>query len=368
MPTSEGLRSTPNDANSSSGSSRPRFRIGKGPNNDEGTDFTAKPSSIKFPRPRKGDPLRGESSGDGFPEPVARSAVVTSPSSSRPLVLAALSAVAFGAMAFAAKLASNGLSGAQVACLRFAFMLAPLAWPSVFRQAIVVQRIDLLLYRGFFGGVAVLFYFLAIAHTSVSLATLLNYSAPIWSVLFASRFLGERVDRRLLVPLIAASAGVLLVVRGQSPSGGALPHSLDLWTGVGLLSAILSGAAVTSLRAARRTESSWSIYSSFTLFGLLVTLPFAIVSWRPPNREQWLALVAVGLFSIVAQLLMTHVYRWLTNLQVGICSQLAIVVAMALGITFLDEPANRFSLVGSALAIAAILAVVAVQATPRATE
>ena len=284
----------------------------------------------------------------------------------RALLVASLAAVLFGAMAFSAKLAAARLSGSEVAFLRFAVMLVPLLWPPVLKKALAVRRFDLLAYRGLFGGLAVLCYFLAIEHTSVGLATLLNYLAPIWSVLFAARFLGERIERRFLAPLIVAAAGLVLVVRGQSPLS--VPASFGVWEGVGLVSAVFSGAAVASLRAARRSESSWSIYMSFTVCGLLVTLPFALATWQTPNRQEVWPLAAVGLTSIGAQLGMPHAYRWVTNLQMGVCSQLAVVIAMALGIAFLDEPATTLGLAGSTLTIGSILAVIAIQATPRAIE
>ncbi len=284
----------------------------------------------------------------------------------RALLLASLAAVGFGVMAFSAKIASARLSGSEVAFLRFGLMLTPLFWPPILKKALVVQRLDLLFYRGLFGGLAVLCYFLAIAHVSVGLATLLNFSAPIFSVLFAARFLGEKIDRRFLVPMIAAAVGMILVVRGQTAAH--VPLRFGTWEAVGLVSAIFSGAAVASLRAARRSESSWSIYTSFSLCGFLVTMPFALASWRTPNQRDLLALVAVGLASVGAQLGMTHAYRWVTNLQMGVCTQLAVVVAMALGIAFLDEPATPLGLAGSAVTIGSILAVVAIQATPRAVE
>src|SRR5436305_628001 len=115
----------------------------------------------------------------------------------------AASAVCFALMAFAAKLASARLSGVEVAFMRFAFMAVPVvAVPRLLRQALDFQRVDLLIYRGVFGGLAILLYFLAIAHVPVGIATLLNYVSPVFSVAFAALFLGARVDRRLLLSLL----------------------------------------------------------------------------------------------------------------------------------------------------------------------
>src|SRR4051812_10267592 len=142
----------------------------------------------------------------------------------------ALSAAFFGVMAFAAKLAARGLSGGEVAFFRFVFMtLFVLLVPSAPRKAVTFQRLDLLFYRGVFGGTAVLLYFLVIAHISVGIATLLNYSSPVFAVAFAAVFLGERGHPRLLLPAAAALAGLGLSAGGGGggvrlrPPGGPRP-------------------------------------------------------------------------------------------------------------------------------------------------
>ena len=116
------------------------------------------------------------------PAASARPAMAPDPARSPSLILLG-SSLSFAVMAFAAKLASQSLPGDQVAFLRFALMLAPfLVRPRLVREALTYQRLDLLAYRGVFGGVAVLLYFLAIEKIPVGMATLLNYSSPVWSV------------------------------------------------------------------------------------------------------------------------------------------------------------------------------------------
>lgn len=284
----------------------------------------------------------------------------------RPLLMMAASSVCFALMAFAAKLAAARLSGGEVAFWRFAFMLAPvLAVPRIGRKAVEFQRLDLLAYRGIFGGTAVLLYFLAIAHVPVGIATLLNYSSPIYSVLFAALFLGERVDRRLLLPLAAALLGLALTVTGDQAGS---PFRFGLWEMAGMASGVLSGAAVTAIRAARRTEGSWAVYGSFSLCGLLAAAPFALPGFRTPTLREWLLLAAVGGASVVAQLLMTWAYRWVTNLQAGVISQLTVVASMLLGVVFLDDRLTAVQVLGGALALGGVVGVVWTQSTPRAVE
>jgi drug/metabolite transporter (DMT)-like permease len=274
----------------------------------------------------------------------------------RALLLMFASAFFFGLMAFAAKRASESLSGPQVAMIRFAVGLIPVVAVSRHRRAAMqFNRIDLLLYRGFFGGIAVLLYFIAIEHASVGVATLLNYTAPIFSGMFSVLFIGEEISPKVLIPLPIALTGIVLVVHAHAAPGDLL--GFGRWELIGLGSGICSGVAVTAMRAARRGENSWSVYASFCSLGLLTTLPLAIISWKTPHGVQWLWLAATSLCAIAAQLLLTFTLRWVDAMTVGVISQLAVVVSMALGAVFLHDRITPMAAIGSMLTIAGVIGV-----------
>jgi drug/metabolite transporter (DMT)-like permease len=275
------------------------------------------------------------------------------------------SAMFFGAMAFAAKMASAQLSGSQVAMLRFATGLLPVFLVPHFRaRALTYQRVDLLLYRGLFGGAAVLCYFIAIEKISVGVATLLNYTSPLFSGLLSMVFLHERISAKVLIPMPVALAGVYLVVRANARPGDIL--GFGPWELVGATSAVLSGAAVTAMRAARQTgENSWAVYTSFCVLGTLLTAPLAIVTWRNPSVVEWGWLGATSLFAIAAQLLLTFSLRWVDAMTVGVISQLAVVVAMLLGVTLLGERILPMAVLGATLTIGGVVGVVAVTAATK---
>ena len=284
----------------------------------------------------------------------------------RAVLLMFASAVLFGAMAFAAKLSSAGLSGAQVAMIRFMTGLVPiLLIPRVFRKAITFQRLDLMIMRGLFGGTAVLLYFLAIEHINVGVATLLNYTSPVFAGLFSLLFLNERISPRVLVPMPVAFAGVFVVVHSYAKPGDVF--GFGAWELAALCSAFLSGAAVTTMRAARRSENSWAIYASFCLLGSIVTAPMGILRWQTPHGDAWFALAATSIFSIGAQLLLTFSLRWVDAMTVGVISQIAVVVSMVLGVTLLHESLPPLAILGSALTIAGVVGVVYVTSLAKRT-
>ena len=275
----------------------------------------------------------------------------------RALLILVASASFFGLMAFTAKLASAHVGGAQVATIRFAVGLVPiLLIPALRRQAFTFHRLDVLFYRGVLGGIAVLLYFLAIEHIPVGLATLLNYMSPIFAGLFAAAFIGEPIRGRVALPLAIALCGIYFVVRSHAAPGELV--GFGRWEAAALLSAVFSGSAVTFIRLARRTEGSWAIFGSLSLFGLLATAPFAAASWVRPNAREWFLLLAVGVISIVAQILMTHAYRWIETLVAGTVSQLGVVVSMILGAIFLSESLTPLSVFGTAMGILGVSLVI----------
>lgn len=276
------------------------------------------------------------------------------------------SAMLFGGMAFAAKMASARLSGAEVAMIRFATGLLPVIFvPRWRRSALTWQRLDLLAYRGFFGGLAVLCYFIAIEHINVGVATLLNYTAPLFSGLFSMYFLREHISPKVLIPTPVALAGVFLVVRAHAAPGELL--GFGRWELIGAASALFSGAAVTAMRAARRGENSWAVYTSFCLLGTLLTAPLAIATWKNPTADEWVSLAATSVFAIGAQLLLTFSLRWVDAMTVGVISQLAVVVAMILGATLLHERVTPLAVVGAALSIGGVVGVVYVTSWTKRT-
>ena len=73
-----------------------------------------------------------------------------------------------------------------------------------------------LLLRGAYGGAAVLFYFLGIAHLPVGIATLLNYTRARCSRRSTRPlFLGEAITPATLGALALTSVGVVLVIAGD---------------------------------------------------------------------------------------------------------------------------------------------------------
>ena len=268
-------------------------------------------------------------------------------------LLLLFSSILFGAMAFEAKRASAHLFGAEVAFWRFAIGLGVLAL--AFGTRIVRPRFGhwgLLVLRGVFGGMAVLCYFTSIAHIDVSIATLLNFTSPVFVALFATLFLGERLGLRLVAALALTIGGVALLARSHAPPGS---WGFGRWEGVGLLGAAASGAAITTIRGLRvRDIGAWEIFTSFCAFGLLCTAPQTFSAYASPTAVEWISLGAVGLLAVIAQLMMNHALGSIGAAVSGPIYQVTPVVTLVLGALFLGEPVNALAIVGAVLTLGGV--------------
>jgi drug/metabolite transporter (DMT)-like permease len=273
------------------------------------------------------------------------------------ILLLVLSAVGFGAMALLSKLACRTYDGATVAGVRFAIgaIVIGALWATG-RVDARPRHHRLLWVRGLSGGVAVVLYFMAMQTLSVGLATLLNYTSPVFAVFIARASLGERLTWRAGAALALATAGVTVVVLGQGTD--ALHAAPDpLWVGLALLSSVFSAAAVVTVRALRsqpEPETVWSIYFAFCVTGVLCALPVSRgLHWPSPTEAA--LLLGVGVTSMFAQLSMNAVMRWVPAALFGVIAQLAVVCAMLLGVWVLDEPWTLTSALGAGVTLIGVL-------------
>lgn len=287
----------------------------------------------------------------------------SAPTRNRALAELVLSSLLFGVMAYLTKHATRRVGGGQAALVRFAVGLAVIGGlVAAGRIHLRPRRYDLLFLRGFFGGLAVLFYFIGIQKIPVGTATLLHYTAPVWTAIFAGIYLGERLALATVGALVIAGGGVALVVYGQGRAlGGAYG-----WMLMSLGSAVVSGAAVTAIRAARRFDGSWEVFTAFSLLGILCTAPAALPVWVTPTKGEWLLLVAVGVISIGAQIIMTHALGAVEAATSGIIGQLTVITAMSLG-HFVDaEPLTGLSAAGAVLTVVGVTLAARIGARPPA--
>ncbi|MBF5041476.1 DMT family transporter [Aggregicoccus sp. 17bor-14] len=265
-----------------------------------------------------------------------------------------LSSLIFALMAFCARLTAGRIGTGQLVCARFLMGLAFLAvYFGGRRQRPRFGRPWLWAARGLFGGAAVFLYFLAIDRLAVGPATLLNCLWPLWAALFSLVFLRERVSSHLGAGLVLTTVGAGLVIWSTVRTGVALTVGLGAWAGIA--SAVLSGAAVTVVRALRSDTDAPTVFLSFNLFGFLFALPFAPVGWQPLDWSLLWPVLGVGVTSVVAQMLLTYALGFVSTATGGVATQLTPAFSWLLGALLLGEPILPLALVGALVCMGGVL-------------
>lgn len=197
-----------------------------------------------------------------------------------------------------------------------------------------------------------IFLFAAYIQTTVAIASLCNYLAPLIVILIAPVVLGERSDWRKLLCVAAAFCGIVLV-------SGAWNGSVGNLTGVvmGLLAALCFVVIVIS----NRKLNGISAYDkSFVQLGIsaLTILPYAVIKnlgtpIEPDARSVLIVLMLGILHTGAAYCLYFSGMGSLPVQTVAILGYLEPVVSVLCSAFFLREPMRAAGWIGAALIIGA---------------
>lgn len=196
--------------------------------------------------------------------------------------------------------------------------------------------------RGLAGVIAMYCYFYAIAHLPLAVATLLNYSTPLFVPFIALLWLGEGVSARLWTAILTGFVGILLILKPGMELFA--PAAL-----IGLASGVFAAFAAVGIRRLTHTEPAWRIVFYFSLTCTAVSAIPLVWSWQTPPPELWLLLAAVGALASLAQLLFTRAYAYGPAAQVGPFGYSTVVFAAIAGGVLWGEVLDLLSLTGAVL-------------------
>jgi drug/metabolite transporter (DMT)-like permease len=207
-------------------------------------------------------------------------------------------------------------------------------------------HVPALVLRGIFGTLGMTLYFYALEHLTLADAALLNKLSPFFVAAFAVLFLRERPSRYLAPTLICAFIGAGLVIKPQLDLR-ALPAL------AGLLSAIASAAAYTTVRSLRGKVPPYRVVFYFSLVSSVALLPPTAVGFVRPDPRQFLFLVAAGVFATIGQMCLTYAYHQAPATKISIYNYAHVLFAFLLGLALWAEVPDLLSLVGGALIVGA---------------
>ena len=207
--------------------------------------------------------------------------------------------------------------------------------------------------------------FFGYALLPLATVTALNFTMPLFLTALSVLVLREAVSWQRVAVVLAGFGGVLLMLQ-PGISTGPSPAPLHL----GAVAAVLAGsfgwacAMVSIRRMGEAGESGITIVLWFAIGAAIASGVAAIPDWSWPTPWQWTLLLAVGLISVVAQMLMTAAYRAQDTTLVAPFEYSAILWTTALGVLLWGEVPDIWDLAGFLVLVGAGLALWRTEVVP----
>ena len=267
------------------------------------------------------------------------------------LLLMATAALLFSIMSALAKYAAVTLPSAEVVFYRSLIATICLLMIHLLRSErgpLLGHQHGPLVLRGLFGAMALLLYFYSLSGLAVADALLLNQCSPLFVLFLAVPFLGESIRPIQYLLAALALAGVVLVIR---------PNLEVLnWYGLAAFgSAALAGAAYVCVRKVTRREQAHVVVLYFSVISVASAIPFMLQTYAWPDGSTWLALAAIGVLSVFAQLLLTYAYRYDRAGRVAMAGYLGPLFAALWDALFWDRLPGWMTMLGAALIICSLI-------------
>ena len=216
----------------------------------------------------------------------------------------------------------------------------------------------ILFIRGIVGSIALFFVYESLQRFTVPEATLIQYLYPIFTAIFASVLLTEKLSFYLFIAIFLGFFGVYTIF--DFPfiiSKELLLNGWDLL--IALSGACLTGAAYVLVRkASNLNESPYTIMFYFPLITVLISLPFIGPVWIWPSFYCWIYIIFVGLFTQLGQIFLTFGYKILPAGKAASASYIQVPFSLIAGsFVFHDNISNNFIL-GSIIIFLAIFIII----------
>ncbi len=202
--------------------------------------------------------------------------------------------------------------------------------------------------RGLAGSISLLIFFYTLKHMPLATSVTLAYLSPIFTIIFASFLLKEKMHWQQWI-FFAISFGGIILINGVDENTNT---NLVL---LGLLGAAFSGLAYNALRKTGNNVDALVLVFYLPLITIPIITPMCINNWVTPNWQELILLIGVGVITQVAQLYMTRAYQMEKAGSIANYVYLGIVFALFFGYFFFDERFDLLAITGMLIVVTGII-------------
>lgn len=212
-----------------------------------------------------------------------------------------------------------------------------------------------LIIRGLSGTIALTLFFATILNLPLAVAAIIHYLAPIFTILLTMYFIGEKVSSKRWFFIFVSFSGVGLIFIAKM-----LNFKLNLnipvqWLAAGVISAFFSGLAYTAIVKLRSTDEPINIVLYFPMIAIPIMTFMCLFEFTTPRGIEWLILLVIGIFTQMAQILLTRAFHSGDAAVIAPIQYLGAIYAYVVGLFIFDEKLSWIIDIGIALILMGVL-------------
>jgi drug/metabolite transporter (DMT)-like permease len=198
-------------------------------------------------------------------------------------------------------------------------------------------------------------YFLAIESIDTGLAIVLWYCNPLIVVLMSWLFFKKRPTRSIAISLVFTLTGIFITA-GQIKSGSNGAIALIMFSAF-----MFSVYLLTVSRSLKKVNlltgvTFINIGAALGYWLICLVLPFGLAVEYPSNTLSWLLIIAFSVFGTVVPFLFSYAgMKRVGPSMLAVITTLEPVLAITMGIIFLNESLTIQKVIGAALVIGALV-------------
>lgn len=223
----------------------------------------------------------------------------------RGMLWVALSGIVFTCLNTVVRHITLSLDPFQSQFLRYLFGIAAML-PIVWRDGLGAYRpINMRgqWWRGAVHTVGLMLWFTALPHIGLADMTAIGFTGPIFIMIGAAWFLGEKMHADRWIAAMIGFVGVLVVVAPKFTAQG------GWYALVMLASAPVFAASFLMTKTLTRNESSGVIVLWQAISVTVLSLPLGLLHWTDPTAWQWIGFAAAGVLGSLAHYCLTRGFR-----------------------------------------------------------
>ncbi|GHG08117.1 DMT family transporter [Thalassotalea marina] len=255
----------------------------------------------------------------------------------------------FALMAVGARELSGDIATQQTLFIRSViglFCVLLISFLSQKRIKFQTKRLKLHTMRNIFHFLGQYGWFIGLGLLPLAEVFALEFTVPIWTLIIASLFLGEKITQSKLVSIALGFLGVFVILK----PGIAMVNSASLFV---LASAVCYAISHTATKSLSATESPLSILFYMCLVQMPIGLCLSVSSWVWPEGMQWSWLVIIGLTALSAHFCIAKAMQYAEATTVVTLDFLRLPLIALVGVVLYSESIEIGLIFGGLLMLAA---------------